>query len=327
MADILPTVCGDNRLNASTQGCTDCDLLEKRMDDLEAYVQSMDQFDIRVVSSLPAQGEEKVIYLISKSTPGASNDYDEYIYINNSWERLGDAMPDLSVYYTKAQVDAALALKQNTLTAGTNISIAPDGTISATDTTYTDATTSASGLMSSADKTKLDGIASGAEANVQSDWDQADPTADDFIKNKPVIPQGSVVDPNLNAMSTNPVTNMAIVEGLNDKTDLDVIAVAYDATATYAEGDYCIYNGIMYVCNADISTAEAFDSTHWDAVTVADEITDLKEDLSQTIQESAFRIVEENGNLNLYWYGASAECPYVIVEENGVYNLYFRYAA
>lgn len=34
-------------------------------------------------------------------------------------------------------------------------------------------------------KTKLDGIAEGAEVNVQPDWDQTDTTADDFIKNKP----------------------------------------------------------------------------------------------------------------------------------------------
>lgn len=37
-------------------------------------------------------------------------------------------------------------------------------------------------------KTKLDGIAAGAEVNVQSDWNQSDSTADDFIKNKPTIP-------------------------------------------------------------------------------------------------------------------------------------------
>lgn len=36
-----------------------------------------------------------------------------------------------------------------------------------------------------AEKTKLSGIASGAEANVQSDWNQTTTTADDFIKNKP----------------------------------------------------------------------------------------------------------------------------------------------
>lgn len=50
------------------------------------------------------------------------------------------------------------------------------------------ATTLENGLMSSIDKTKLDGIASGAEVNVQSNWSQSDSTADDFIKNKPTIP-------------------------------------------------------------------------------------------------------------------------------------------
>lgn len=50
------------------------------------------------------------------------------------------------------------------------------------------ATQLADGLMSALDKQKLDGIASGAEVNVQSDWNQAVNTADDFIKNKPTIP-------------------------------------------------------------------------------------------------------------------------------------------
>lgn len=49
------------------------------------------------------------------------------------------------------------------------------------------ATQSANGLMSSTDKTKLDGIASGAEVNVQSDWSQSNSSADDFIKNKPTL--------------------------------------------------------------------------------------------------------------------------------------------
>ena len=37
-------------------------------------------------------------------------------------------------------------------------------------------------------KNKLDSIASFAEVNVQSDFNQADETQDDFIKNKPTIP-------------------------------------------------------------------------------------------------------------------------------------------
>ena len=38
------------------------------------------------------------------------------------------------------------------------------------------------------EKTKLSGIESGAEVNVQADWNQSDNTKDDFINNKPSIP-------------------------------------------------------------------------------------------------------------------------------------------
>lgn len=80
--------------------------------------------------------------------------------------------------------------KQDTLIAGTNINIASDGkTISATDTTYSDATQSTSGLMSSTDKTKLDGIATGAEVNVQANWNEANTSSDAYIQNKPSIPK------------------------------------------------------------------------------------------------------------------------------------------
>ena len=38
------------------------------------------------------------------------------------------------------------------------------------------------------EKNKLAGIAAGAEVNVQSDWNQSDSSADDYVKNKPTIP-------------------------------------------------------------------------------------------------------------------------------------------
>lgn len=38
------------------------------------------------------------------------------------------------------------------------------------------------------EKTKLSGIAEGAEVNIQADWNQTTNTADDYIKNKPAIP-------------------------------------------------------------------------------------------------------------------------------------------
>ena len=64
----------------------------------------------------------------------------------------------------KTSLNAQVASKQDKLTAGTNITISGSA-ISAKDTTYNDATQSAHGLMTAADKKKLAGIAAGAEVN------------------------------------------------------------------------------------------------------------------------------------------------------------------
>ena len=47
-------------------------------------------------------------------------------------------------------------------------------------------------LMTAAEHTKLSSIESGAEVNVQSDWNQNDNTSLDYIKNKPTIPAAQV---------------------------------------------------------------------------------------------------------------------------------------
>lgn len=57
----------------------------------------------------------------------------------------------------KTSLNAQVASKQDKLTAGTNITIS-GSTISAKDTTYSDATQSTHGLMTAADKKKLDGM-------------------------------------------------------------------------------------------------------------------------------------------------------------------------
>lgn len=47
------------------------------------------------------------------------------------------------------------------------------------------------------EKSKLAGIAQGAEVNVQSDWNQTDTSADDYIKNKPSVYTQSEIDTKL----------------------------------------------------------------------------------------------------------------------------------
>lgn len=48
------------------------------------------------------------------------------------------------------------------------------------------------------------------------------------------------------------------------------LAPAYDSTATYAKDDFCVNGGKLYQCNADISTAEAFNPAHWTEVKVTE---------------------------------------------------------
>lgn len=48
------------------------------------------------------------------------------------------------------------------------------------------------------------------------------------------------------------------------------IADEYDSTSTYDEGDFCLYEGVLYKCLVDISVAEAWDSTHWTSTLIVD---------------------------------------------------------
>ena len=79
-----------------------------------------------------------------------------------------NAFSNVKVGSTTVQADAKTDTLE--LVAGSNVTLTPDATndkitIAATDTTYSDVTTSTHGLMTAADKVKLNGIAEGATAN------------------------------------------------------------------------------------------------------------------------------------------------------------------
>lgn len=69
------------------------------------------------------------------------------------------------------------------------------------------------------EKNKLSGIASGAEVNVQADWNVTDSASDAYIKNKPTIPSGVSVDTALSSTSENPVQNKVINTALGSKAN------------------------------------------------------------------------------------------------------------
>lgn len=47
------------------------------------------------------------------------------------------------------------------------------------------------------------------------------------------------------------------------------LASAYDVTADYFVGEFCIYNGYVWECNTAISGGEAWTSSHWTQIGAA----------------------------------------------------------
>ena len=80
--------------------------------DLKDKVDLLPTFDVKVVTELPSDEEakEKVLYL-KKDSEDEGNLYTEYIYVEGEWENLGKQKVDLKDYYTKSEVDTALAGK------------------------------------------------------------------------------------------------------------------------------------------------------------------------------------------------------------------------
>ena len=82
---------------------------------------------VETVSALPTNASKGDLYHVNEKSA-------EYVYNGTAWEELGSIV-DLSAYATTSAMNAALGGKQDTLTAGTNITIS-GATISAKDTTY-----------------------------------------------------------------------------------------------------------------------------------------------------------------------------------------------
>lgn len=126
-------------------------------------------------SELPVSGNRTGdVWFVGSASTAGSDKYEEYIWTaNNTWEFLGKISDPVIPVYTGGtgitidsndaiNLDIASANSLGGIKVGTNLSIANDGTLSATDTTYSVATGSADGLMSSSDFTKLAGIEANA---------------------------------------------------------------------------------------------------------------------------------------------------------------------
>lgn len=91
----------------------------KAVDDLVNYykkeevnliLNNFSKASIEVVESLPTENiRTNIIYLLAKENAEESNIYDEYIYVSEKWEKIGDTKVDLSGYVTIERLNQAIA--------------------------------------------------------------------------------------------------------------------------------------------------------------------------------------------------------------------------
>lgn len=109
-----------------------------------AQLGNLDTSLFKLVTSLPSSGESNKIYIV-KDGSDANDVYQEYYYTNGAWEKIGThaVKVDLTPYAKTADVNAALAKKVDVV-SGKGLSTHD---------------------FTSAYKSKLDGISSGATAD------------------------------------------------------------------------------------------------------------------------------------------------------------------
>ena len=157
--------------------------------EIQTLINNSTKLKKELVTSLPSTGKDDVIYLL-KNKNDTNNFYTEYMWIGGKWEIIGDTKVDLSGYAKKSDIKTKLSemtedSTHRTLTDTekakiTNIPASPKYTdtittingktgaiskadivalgIPSTNTIYSEATTSTNGLMSAADKKRLDNI-------------------------------------------------------------------------------------------------------------------------------------------------------------------------
>jgi hypothetical protein len=190
--------------------------LKKIIEEIDGGSVSPEQIDAAIEAYLNSHDADIVTEQeLSDELSGYYNKTD----IDNALDGKADStdIPDVSDFVTTA----ALAEKQDALTAGDNISIETingELTISAIDTTYSDATQQAHGLMSTADKTKLDSITAAkiqawdaAEQNVNADWNAE--SGDAQILHKP--------DLSVYALAANVTKSALGIDNVDNTSDAD----------------------------------------------------------------------------------------------------------
>lgn len=172
--------------------------IDAKVNNINSQINSLIGFTATIVTSLPATGEVGVMYLkLNTSASVEGNVYDEYIWVNNKFEKIGstETTVDLSGYVTQTEMNTQLTNKANVNHSHTSDSIGLDQDSDDGMWVYeygVNRQSGVNGFVYDHDK-KLENIDDGA--------------------NK------TVVDSSLSGSSTNPVQNKIVTNALNGKAN------------------------------------------------------------------------------------------------------------
>ena len=116
----------------------------------KADITAIPKFAIQVVEQLPEDDISTTTVYLMAHEHGEGDGYDEYIYVNQKWEKIGNTDIDLSAYATTAAMNAAIASATEDMATNTSV----DGKLASYATT--EAMTSA--LAGKADTSVTDGL-------------------------------------------------------------------------------------------------------------------------------------------------------------------------
>lgn len=220
-------------------------------------VSAIPKFAISVVTELPTSGiSTSTIYL--KSNGGSSgNSYDEYLYVNGAWEKIGTTEVDLSGYVPKTTTVNNKQLNTNiTLTAG-DVGALPAGGTAAKATadangnnianTYATQTALTNGLAAKQNALTFDSAPTSGSSN---------PVTSGGVFSAINRKQDTLTfDSTPTSGSQNPVTSDGIYKAI------DGIDVGLPATGSATQPIYINSSGQPAVCSYSIGTAASYGVT------------------------------------------------------------------
>ena len=313
-----------NRENANTNLQSQIDAITASSDVTDIVGSHADLENYDTTSLAP----NSIIKVLQNENKNNETTYYRWIVEENigHWFLIGEEGP----YYTKSEADSKFVSQERTINGkalSSNITLSAsdvgaDSSGSAaiaeqnakdyTDSLASNYATAAQGQLAdtavqpddlatvaiSGDYNDLSNLPEIPSAQIQSDWNQTDDKALDYIKNKPTIPEGVIVDQTYNSASTNAQSGIAVAQAISGKQDIltsgsnitieNGVISATDTTYTAGVG-ISIENGV-------ISNTQT--SAEWGNITgTLSEQTDLKNVLDTKADQENVYTKQEINNL------------------------------